>query len=157
MAEEQEKEQTAPAEAGESGDGEASTLRQTLAERENRLKELEATLESRVGDIERRDAELTKLREGLATGATKYRLLLLSGSPEVPEEMVKGDTVEEVEASFAAATQMVERVKKGIEVRQRNERVPAGAPPRSPADLSAMSAQEKIAYGLARRDVGDGR
>lgn len=132
--------------------------RQVLGERETRLKELEAAIrdasakvESQTAQLQSHEKEMAGLREKLVGAAGKYRKLLLASAPEVPEDLVKGDTPEDVEASFAQARQMVERVRRGLEARQQQERVPVGAPPRSAGDLSAMSPQEKIAYGLSRR------
>ena len=97
------------------------------------------------------EGERAALNERLARTVARYRTVLLAGSPEVPEEMVKGETVEEVDRSLASAKELVERVRKQLEARGQAERVPAGAPPRRRPDLSALSPQEKIAYGLARR------
>lgn len=136
---------------------ELSALRQTLAEKETSLKQLEAEIENanaklkaHVTELTGRDKELSDLRGKLGGVAIKYRQLILSGSPEVPDELVKGETIEEIEASFANAQKVVERVKQGLNGKQQRERVPAGAPTRSPVDLSAMSPQEKIVYALRR-------
>ena len=134
-----------------------TVLRQTLSERENSLKQLEteienanAKLKTHVTELAGRDKEVSDLRGKLGGAAAKYRQIILSGSPEVPEELVKGETVEEIEVSFANARKVVERVKQGMEAHQQRERVPTGAPPRSPLDVSAMSPQEKIAYALRK-------
>lgn len=136
---------------------EITTLRQALSDRENSLKEMEKSkkdsetkFESQAVELLGRDKEIGGLREKLGGAAAKYRQLILSGSPEVPEELVKGETVEEIEVSFKQARQVVEKVRRGLEGKQQRERVPAGAPTRSPLDVSAMSPQEKIAYALRR-------
>ncbi len=136
---------------------ELAVLRQTLTERENSLQAMEqlkkvaeTRFESQSTELQSRDREIAGLREKLGGAAAKYRQIVLSGSPEVPEELVKGETVEEVEASFANARKVVERVKQGMEAHQQRERVPTGAPPRSPLDVSAMSPQEKIVYALRK-------
>lgn len=113
---------------------------------EDRFKELEES-------VAQKEAELAELRDRLKLDAQKYRALLLQGAPEVPEELVVGETVEEVEKSFLAAQQVVEKVKKALEARALKERVPAGAPPRSVPDLSPLSPREKIAYGLGKRQA----
>lgn len=96
------------------------------------------------------DTQVASLKEQLATAAQKYRGLLLATAPEIPEELVTGDTPEEVEASFTAARDTVEKVRRQLEARAQAERVPAGAPPRTAPDLGALSPQEKIAYALSR-------
>ena len=76
------------------------------------------------------EAQVAALRGNLAQAVGKYRTRLLAESPEVPEELVRGDTPEEVETSFAAARQVVERIKQKLEAQTSAERVPAGAPAR---------------------------
>ena len=109
----------------------------------------EAYREQEVGDSTRR-AELALAREQLAAAVAKYRALRLAEVPEVLEELVKGDTVEEVEASLAAAQELVRRVRSQLEAKAAAERVPAGAPVRAAPDLSQLSPREKIAYALSR-------
>jgi len=157
LAEETKIEQAPSTDSTQTPSDELVTLRQALAEKENRLKQLETEIENanvgfktHTAELANRDKEIAGLRVKLGGAATKYRQLILSGSPEVPEELVKGETVEEVEASFANARQVVERVKQGLEGKQQRERVPTGAPPRSPLDVSAMSPQEKIVYALRK-------
>ena len=96
------------------------------------------------------DEESGALREGLRSAAGRYRELALASNPELPGEMVGGETVEEVEASLQAARETVARVRQHLESQAEAGRVPAGAPPRSPPDLSGLSAQEKIRIGLER-------
>jgi len=113
-----------------------------------------AELEGRVGQLEQslheRDGEIAQLRSRLAIGAAKYRQAMLASAPEVPEELVQGESIEEVETSLARAKGIVERIRGQLEARMVSERVPAGAPPRTAPDLSSLSPAEKIAYGLQR-------
>ena len=135
-------------EGGGEGGGEKS-------EQERRIGELEATLaqlQQQMAEREQQvDGEVTALREQLSGAAAKYRALILTTAPEVPEELVRGETPQEVEASFAAAREMVEKVKTQLEAQAQSERVPTGAPARTPPDLGALSPQEKIAYALSHQ------
>lgn len=97
------------------------------------------------------EGELSALKEQLATAVAKYRALALASSPDIPEELVQGDTVEEVEASLLQARQIVERVKHQLEVQRTKERVPAGTPLRTGVNLSALPPREKIAYALGKQ------
>lgn len=103
--------------------------------------------QERVGALEE---ESNALREGLRSAAGRYRELVLASNPELPVEMVTGESVEEVEASIEAARQTVARVREHLENQVEAGRVPTGSPPRSPPDLSGLSAQEKIRFGLER-------
>jgi DNA repair exonuclease SbcCD ATPase subunit len=149
--------------------GENERLQATAAEREARAAHVEeqnaqlrheleeargalSTAEERATGHEERAAglegELSTAREQVRQAAVRYREALLSASPEVPADMVTGESVEEVEASLAAARQTVAQVRQHLESQAQAGRVPAGAPPRSAADLSALTAEEKIRRGL---------
>src|SRR3989304_285574 len=114
---------------------------------EDRMKELEDRLSQLQAQVEGKEGDVKALQERLSLAAQKYRALLLQGAPDLPEERVGGGSVEEVEKSFLAAREVVEKVKRRLEARLREERVPAGAPARTPPDLPALSPQEKKAYG----------
>ena len=74
----------------------------------------------------------------------------MAPAPEVPEELVSGETVEEIEAALARARNLVEKVRRQVEAEAASARVPAGAPARTGADLTTLSPAEKIAYALKR-------
>jgi hypothetical protein len=96
-----------------------------------------------------RETEIQTLRHQLTSATEAYRGALLAASPEIPGEMVNGATPEEVDVSLDQARQMVERIRTHIEAQLAEQRVPSGAPIRSGQDLSSLSPQEKIAYGLS--------
>lgn len=126
-------------------------LEDALRLREARIIELDGSLDEAESTLKERESELEGVRTQLAQAVALYRVSLLAAEPEIPEEMVQGDTVEEVEASLAWARQMVEQVRSQLEAQASQERVPFGAPVRSAPDLSGLSPQEKIALGLNRR------
>jgi len=95
--------------------------------------------------------EAALLKDALATAVAKYRKAILSRLPEIPEELVRGETVDEIDASLELATQIVSRVRQQLDAEESSKAVPAGAPPRTTPDLSALAPSEKIAYGLAQR------
>ena len=137
-------EETKELEGAESPD----PLEGRIAELEGELAQLQQSMAIREEEVE---GEVAALKEKLSSAADKYRALILAGAPEVPEELVKGETPDEVEASFAAAFETVEKVRRQLEAKAQAERVPAGAPARTPPDLGALSPSEKIAYALATR------
>jgi len=152
-------------EALEEARGQAERYRETageqgerIAELEGRLTGLEATAQereqaqaAREEEFHRREEEAAGLREQLVAGVARYRCLLLAAVPEVPEELVKGETMEEVDASLAAAREMVEGIKRRLEAKLATERIPVGAPVRAAPDVSALSPREKIALALTRQ------
>ncbi len=100
---------------------------------------------------------LATLREELHRAHTarreavhRYRAALLAQSPELPAELVTGETVEEVEAAVQRARELVARVRDRLAM-DAVRVVPAGSPLRSPPNLDALSPAEKIRLGLSRR------
>jgi len=140
-------EQVQPA-AEETGELEEGVAEDEKTAAEERVGELEGALAQLQQQME---GEVAALKEQLAGAAAKYRSLILATAPEVPEELVRGETPEEVEASFAAAREMVEKVRRQLEAKAQAQRVPAGAPARTSPDLGTLSPQKKIAYALSRQ------
>jgi hypothetical protein len=62
--------------------------------------------------------------------------------------MIKGNSIEEINESVKSAQALVEKVKKELGAESARVRIPAGAPQRTPIDLSALSSREKIRYAM---------
>ena len=77
----------------------------------------------------------------------RLRLTLVASEPALRPAMVTGDTAEEVEASFAAARQLVAEVREAVR-RTAVTAIPAGAPGRFVT--APPTPIEKIRAGLAR-------
>ena len=134
-------------------------------EKEAFSRELEAK-EAAIGELEEtlvaRDAEVAGLKQTIAESEGKlahvndllsravasYRELVVTANPEIPPELITGDSVDSVDESLQSARALVEKVKQGIEEETSRTRVPAGAPQRAPVDLSALSPREKIEYAI---------
>ena len=100
-------------------------------------------------------AELETLRSRIDAGsvqaqtdAERYRSLVLAHEPDLPAELVSGDSIESLEQSIVRARQTVAQVRQHIEEQARAQRVPAGAPVRASADVSDLTPAEKIRLGL---------
>lgn len=125
-------------------------LTAALGERDARIAQLEAAL----GEAEAaasRVEEIEAVSARLAQAVELYRAALLAAEPDLPEDMVRGDTVEAVQESLERARQMVAQVRGRLEAQASMERTPLGVPARSAPDLSALSPQEKILMGLSGR------
>ncbi len=116
---------------------------------ESRVAGLEQQLEQ--AETQRREGEeqLSTTQKSLAEAVSRYRALLLESTPEAPESMVVGDTVDEVDRSFAEAKSLVERVRRDVEDKLAKERLPTGSPTRGPANFSTLSSMEKIRAALS--------
>ena len=126
---------------------------QSLVPYEKRVRDLQsandklrAQIKNQQELVSEKERLISGLQSDLGVAVAKYREYLLAQHPEIPPELVKGNTIEEINSSFLEAQKVVERVHQHLE-----ESIPAGAPARSGIDISALSPREKIEYGLRRR------
>ncbi len=131
---------------------------EALAAKEQRLAELEQALaekDEQVAALTQSAAELEQklagLEESLAQAISSYRALTVKYNPSVSEEQIVGDSIEEIDASLASAQALINRVRQELEAEMAAARIPAGAPQRTPADLSALSPRDKIQYAIGER------
>ena len=116
-------------------------LEQVIADRDSEL----ATLKQAVAES---DEALTNVKNSLAQAVSSYRALVVQANPDIPDELITGDSIEAIDQSLENARNLISRVKQGLEVEAAKTRVPAGAPQRTPPDLSALSPREKIQYAI---------
>ena len=128
---------------------------QELASRDTRISELgqaTANLENEIATLKQAVAEaddsLHKLGESFKQAVASYKTLVVQSNPDVPEELVTGDSIEAITDSLTSAKELVSKIRKGMEAEISLARVPAGAPERTPPDLSALSPREKIQYAV---------
>jgi len=96
--------------------------------------------------------ELARQRDLARAAVARYREAVLANEPDLPPELVRGDSIEDVDASITAARTMVARVRERVESRRPSEPgFPAGAPARESSALGHLTARQKIAAGLQER------
>ena len=98
--------------------------------------------------VTEKDSEISGLKQQVEIAVSRYRDALIAGAPDLPEELVRGNTIEELARSVESAKKIVEKVASRIEARAPEARVPSGAPARRPADVSGLSPREKILYAI---------
>lgn len=114
-------------------------------------RQLEAARDEQIRSEAESEALRAQLDEAAAAarvGAERYREVVLAQEPELPADLVGGDTVAAVEESLVRARRTVAQVRQHLEQQALAQRVPAGAPVRSAPDMSDLSATEKIRLGL---------
>ena len=116
---------------------------------EGRVVELEQKLEQAESQRSEGEEQLSTTQKALAEAVSRYRAMLLESTPEAPESMVGGETVDEVDRSFAEAKALVQRVRRDVEEKLAKERLPAGSPTRGAANFSSLSSMEKIRAALS--------
>jgi chromosome segregation ATPase len=122
-----------------------------LASERQRFEDVNGQLAAAQTGLATAQQETQELHARLQAAAGKYREALLAAAPDLPEEMVAGESIEELEASAERARQTVLRVRDRLESQAQAGRVPAGSPPRGSPDLSALSPIEKIRFGLGQK------
>jgi len=143
---------------GELDGSRAAEMEEQLAEKSSRLSELEQALVERDGQISTLKQSVTELetqmnglKDGQSQAIASYRALVIKSNPELPEELITGDSVEEIDESLARAETLINRVRQRLETEIAGAKIPAGSPLRTAADLSALSPQEKIQYAMGER------
>lgn len=111
-----------------------------------------AALETALAEAQR---ELARQRTLTRQAVARFRDALLAAEPDLPPDLVQGDTLEEVEAAAASARQTVQHIRERVAT-ERPRGFPVGAPARSSERGHArgregLSAHEKIAAGLQER------
>jgi seryl-tRNA synthetase len=137
-----------------------ASLQAAVSARDLKIQELQDTLVLRDTEltvlqdqVEHASRERDALQEALSRAVSRYRDLVVAAHPDVPQELIRGDSLEEIDASLESARALVEKVKQQLNQQAQppeETTVPAGAPPRSGPDISSMTPREKIQYGLTR-------
>src|SRR5690349_12635379 len=99
------------------------------------------------------EAEIETERERTRTALARYRDAVLAANPELPPELIRGATLEELEASIEVARTAVAEIRARIvEATPSPQRgFPVGAPARVGATSAGMTSSEKIRRGLSDR------
>ncbi|MFQ5872855.1 MAG: hypothetical protein ACE5JL_03515 [Dehalococcoidia bacterium] len=129
----------------------ATALRQDLTSAQAELVEARDQLIARDQELATVQDELAEARTEATTAALKYRDAILAAEPWLPADMVAGDTVAQIDEALDKARRTVVQVRQHLEEQAQQARVPTGAPPRRPPDLSSLSPLEKVKLGLQQR------
>ncbi len=135
-------------ESGETMTWELESSRAAIAELEQALESRNAEIAALNQSMEETRRELDELNKSLPETVDAYRKLVVQANPAIPAEMITGNSIEAINESLQNARMLVERVRREIEAEAARTRIPAGAPQRTPPDLSALTAREKIQYAL---------
>jgi len=92
--------------------------------------------------------ELAALKADRDDALSHYLDMAKAANPNIPESIIAGATIEEIDASIEKGKAIVESVKSAMESEAAKTKVPAGAPPRGGISTEGLSAREKIALGI---------
>lgn len=122
-----------------------------LAEKDTRIAALEASLSEAKTGSEATAAELVSTREAKDVAVAKYLNMAKVLNPAIPQDIIAGETIEEIDASIEKGKGIVESVKKAMEAEAKETKVPAGAPARGEISLEGLTPREKIAAGIQQK------
>jgi len=122
-----------------------------VAQKDEELTRANARITELEQAVAESEAKLTTLKDSLAEAVAGYKTMVVQANPEVLEELVTGDTIESINESLNKAKTLISRVRQGLESEISGAKIPAGAPQRTPPDLSALSPREKIQYAIGGR------
>ena len=71
------------------------------------------------------DKKLADISNALAQAVASYKALVVETNPEVPAELITGDTIDAVNESLENAKALIDRVRQGIEEEALKTKVPA--------------------------------
>jgi len=125
------------------------------AEKDARIAALEAALSEAKQSAESLRAEgvaisseLASVKQAKDQAIAKYLAMAKALNPGIMENMIAGETIEEIDASVEKAKAIVGSVRKSLEAEAAAVKVPAGAPSRGGISLEGLSPREKIAAGI---------
>jgi len=135
-----------------------AALEEAAAAKDSRIAELEGALSEATQAIEQGTAavqaattEIASAREAKDQAVAKYLTMAKALNPTIPEGIISGETIEEIDQSIDKGKAIVEAVKKAMETEAAATRVPAGAPTRGAIPTEGMSPKEKIAYAIQQK------
>jgi len=140
-------------------DGQPSEVRpeDALGQARVRITELEdivAARDAEIAGLQKSHGGLeTKLKElsgSLAEAVSSYREMVVKANPDVPPELIAGETLAAVADSLRQARTLVARVREGLEAELSRTKFPAGSPERGAASLD-LSPREKIQQAIRKK------
>jgi len=125
-----------------------------LAEKDNRIGDLEAQLSEVQLGFESTTAELEQTKQTHAQAVSKYLDAVRAANPTIPRDIIAGGTIEDIDASVEKAQAIAGAVKASLEAQAKEAKVPAGAPTRGEISLEGLTPREKIAAGIQQKGGG---
>jgi chromosome segregation ATPase len=131
-------------------EAEMSELRGQLEASRTEAAEAQSQLRTQTEEAELLGASAEAAAEQGRDAVQRYRELVLEREPQLPAELVTGESVGELDAAVERARQTVAQVRQHLDQQAQALRVPAGSPARGSLDVSELSSAEKIRLGLSK-------
>ncbi len=122
-----------------------------IAELESQLSEAKQSSEVFAAELASVKEAKDQLAEALTVAKGKYLEMSKALNPSIPEGIISGESIEEIDQSIERGKVIVEAVRTNVESEAAATKVPAGAPIRGGILFEGMSPREKIAYGIQKK------
>jgi predicted ATP-dependent Lon-type protease len=130
-------------------------IKAQLEEEQAAFAEAKTAAEVAMAEKDARIAELlaegVAISEANALAVAKYLGAVRLANPTIPQDIIAGNTIEEIDASLEKALSIASAVKASLEDQAQKVRIPVGAPTRGEISLEGLSPREKIAAGLTQK------
>lgn len=123
----------------------------SLAEKDALITSLQAQLSEAKKGSEATAAELVQVKEAHAKAVSKYLDVVRVANSTIPQDIIAGGTIEEIDTAVAKALSIANAVKANLAAQAKEAKVPAGAPTRGEISLEGLSPREKIAAGIQQK------
>ncbi|MGD9895167.1 MAG: hypothetical protein AB7R89_26290 [Dehalococcoidia bacterium] len=129
-------------------------LTEDVADREARVQTMVAEMESLRRGVEVARAEAIQVRESAQEESRRlterYRTVLLQALPDVPADLIRGESLDDLDRAAALAREMTSWARDQLQTAAA-ARIPAGSPTRGAPDFGSLSPAEKIRMGISER------
>lgn len=133
--------------------GARAALEGALAEKDGQIADLTARLTEAQETAAQFAAQLTAADEAHADAISHYRNVQQALNPLIPQGLIRGETVKDVDDSVGEALAIAEAVRESLAAEAQNNRVPAGAPTRT-VNLEGLTPDELIRLGISQSQGG---
>lgn len=120
-----------------------------------RVRDLQSANDKLRAQLARLDVSMTEKAEqiealgaGLAAATERYRLALQAANPDLPQELLTGSSIQELDEALERGQAIIDQVKANLAKAPERNAVPIGAPARTEPDWSTLSPKEKILRGM---------
>ena len=124
------------------------TRLEELAELRRHAAVYEESIAAQTIELEDLRATVGEAQSATREAVQRVRQSILDREPDLPHELVTGETVADLDSALTAARQTVAQVRQHLEQQAQSLRVPAGAPVRTGTDSGPLTPGEKIRAGL---------
>jgi len=110
---------------------EKNNLQAVLAEKDGIVTKLK-------NEIRHKDRVMVSLRQEFLLAIEKYRQSIITASPEIPAELIHGETVEQLESSLTKAKGLFEKIRKQVNLKAKTANKLASTTNKKPSGLTLV-------------------